>query len=377
MTLQDIISYHFSLYIQGRRGYLALVGLVLVSAVLGVIIYSAVNVLTADQSQIPQKTAFGFTTHIRATKDDKENHTLAQFKKNVDLLSAYKQQWIRLPIVDREIAPSGTADKIKWNQENLKTYDAAITYANEKGLQVMLTTNVPSYGSEYQLDEYKKLTKNYYTFLAKRYKGKVAVWQLFNEPNVHSFRNHKLDPKLLDDAQYVAELEAILQVADESINKIDKKAKTTTSVSHWIGAQTGDEFLIKSTRLFDRVGEPLDAVTLNVFPDRNLEEISRLPEYVEYFEKRYDKEVIIGEVGVSTKKNAGFSESDQAIYMTLAVSTMRNAEYHPSVLFYYELMDENLYTDTLDHENFYGVLYADGKKKSSFDLIIASMQPEK
>jgi hypothetical protein len=323
-----------------------------------------------------QPAQFGLTTHVHPYSPG-ENHTLEQFKINIDLLVANKQQWVRVDLISYDIAPIGSGSTINWNEQNLQLYDEAIQYARDKQMQIFLVTNVPQFAREYPQSDYLALTTTYYTYLAKRYKGDVAIWQLFNEPNVHHYRDHHHDPALLDNEAYVANMSEALKTASKAVKSVDKTAKTTTSVSHWIGAETGDIFITNASKLYDAIQEDIDVLALNLFPDRDTAEMKRLSNYIEYFQKRYKKPVIVGEIGVSTKEQTGFTEAEQAAYMSLAIQTLKTAKVHPSAILFYELMDETNMREDLNHEKYYGLLKEDGSKKTSFDFIMTAMQGSK
>lgn len=354
-----------------RRFFLILVAAFVVTASMTSLYYARVAAISAEA----KRTTFGFTTHVLTV--DGHNHTLSQFKQNVDLLAEKKQTWVRMDLVTHEIAPSGNGVTINWNKKGLSVYDEAINYARKRKLRVMIASTVPVFAKEYSKEDYQQVAKAYYGFLAKRYKGKVAIWQLFNEPNIHHFRDHSHNPALMDDPNYVSELKAVFQASSQAIKRSDKAANVTTSVSHWVGARPPEAFLSQTSVLFDALDESLDLITLNLFPDMSMEEIDRLPTYVKYFKEKYGKEVVIGEIGVSTKPGVGFTESDQARYMGLAIKSLKQGDVRPKVILFYELMDQTIFQSPLDHENYYGTLYNDGTKKSSFEDIVSIMQEEK
>lgn len=314
-------------------------------------------------------TEYGFTTHLYLDTKEGEVLTLDKFKEGVDILQRNNQKWLRFNIWDWETAPTGTPDSIGWNEENLALFDEAVDYANERGLKINLVTNVPNFAKDYSHEDYKKVTENYYSFLANRYKDKVSSWQIFNEPNIHSFRDYSFKPSQLTQ-EYVDDLTEVVSVANKAIKDKDPDALTTVNLSHWVGH--GADIRREGIKLFDPLAPHIDQITLDLYPDDNVLEIKNYPGYVLYFRNRYKKDVVIGELGLPTD-GYRFDEGDQAKYVTMALDELQGGLYKPSAILLYQLINE---TTQQGVQNNFGFITADGRPKEAFSQVIERMQTE-
>ena len=319
---------------------------------------------------IPQSPIeFGFNTHVHSVLDsEQDNMTLDLFKRSVDLLANQNQDWIRFNIRTWEVAQAGgEANSVEFN-ENIGVYDEAIAYAKEKGLKVFFVTNVPDFAKEYSHEDYKQVAKDFYTKLAQRYSEQVDIWQIFNEADTHAFRDYSgigypLDPK------YLQELAEVMQVSADAIKAVDKDAKTTANLSHWV--RSGVDIIEKGTTFFDAINDSIDIVSLDLYTDDSLDEINRLPSIIEYFSKRYNKHVFIAELGLPT---AGFPEEIQGAAITAAIEALKSGNVRPEGVIIYELSDEATAYNAAERS--FGVFNIDGSPKDSADDVFVAMQPE-
>jgi len=158
----------------------------------------------------------GFNTHLRGT-----NLTLSDFTADVDDMVNHQQKWVRLNIFEDVTSQGGTTTtpQLVWNQDALTEYDNAISYAFSKGLKIYLVTNTPSFAQNFASDVYQNITFQYHQFLASRYQRKIAVWQVFNEADVHNFKDYSTITGF--DAAYLASLSFAIQAAASAIKQVD------------------------------------------------------------------------------------------------------------------------------------------------------------
>lgn len=311
--------------------------------------------------EIQDPIEFGFNTHLN---NEAENMSLEFFKKNVDLLSENNQEWIRFNIYTPELIDSGDATSFSYDGEILNDYVEAVEYANEKGLKIALVTNTPDFANGLERTEYLNITAAFYRDIATRFKGKIDTYQIFNEANVHNFRNYNERPELSD--EYLADFAEVVSIASKALKSVDEEARTTVNMSHWIGS--GADLIKEGSAFFDSVKVSIDVVTLDLYPDSSVEEIDRFPEYVTYFNNRYQKPVVIGEIGWPTFKN-GFSANERVDLMNLSIEAFRGGIVKPESVLFYELTDEKGIS-----ENAFGVLEYDGNPDNSFQGVINIMQ---
>lgn len=314
-------------------------------------------------------TEFGFNTHIYTHEVPGENHTIEMFKQNVDQLAANNQEWIRFNLRDWEVIGSADSDSIEWN-EKMAVYDEAINYAKEKGLKIFFVVGGPAFAKEMDRNTYRKTIESFYRQLATRYKGKIDIWQIFNEADIHNFRNYEFSLDYQRNEEYLGELADMISAANSAIKEVDPNTLTTANISRWVGHKT--DLLEKGDFFFDRVSD-VDVLSLDLYPDDDMNEISRLPEYVEHFRNRYHKPVFVAELGLPT--SGRFTEDDQAKYIRASIDSLKGGRMKPMGLLLYELTDET--TAQPQHENTFGFEHSDGTPKKAFDTVLEAMQKDK
>lgn len=317
----------------------------------------------------------GFTSHAMDLGIKREAPGLDVFKKHVDILVASNQEWIRFDIRPWQIVNGGTPDSIQWHEEHLREYDEAIRYAREKGLKLFINISTPDFAQKYSSVDYKKVMKKYAEYLADRFKpteeqtkkmGKAFdIWQIFNEPDIHDFRDYSLIFEKYRDypSSYLHELALIVKEMDMAIKSNNPHAKTTLNLAHWQGFRwdNGPEgFMRRATRFCDAVAEPVDIISIDPYPDNNKREIESLPQYVSYFKEKYRKDIIFAEIGATTNT---FSQEDQAILIKKYLSAIRSGKHMPLAVLIYQLTDDN------DNDGM-GLINIDGKPKKSFTDVI-------
>lgn len=258
-----------------------------------------------------------------------------------------------------------SANAIIWNSTNLAVYDQAINYAIQKGLAIFLVTNTPAFAKGYTLDDYKTVTDQYYQYLSKRWAGKIAVWQVFNESDMQNFRDYSLMSTL--SSSYLADLNSVIAVAKNAIKTNDPKAMVTTNVS---GYPMNDTTIVRWYQFFDAVKDNLDLISLDMYPAPDLVEISKLGTRIDGVRARYTKDVAVAETGVCTM-TGGYSETDQANYLTKSINSLKLSS--ANIIILYEIMDEA--TSGGLCEGTFGIVKTDGTKKSSFGSVMADMVP--
>lgn len=341
------------------------------------------NVLRSKESLSPVPFEVGFTTHAMdwTTKEGKPD--VPRFKTHVDVLALTNQQWVRFDIRPWYIVKAGTTTTIEWNEEGLQAYDEAIGYAREKGLKLFMNISTPDFAREYKGEDYQKAMELFAGDVAKRFSPKgqelsrygedhYDIYQLFNEPDLHDFRTYSVSHQMGED--YLRELSTVVRAMDGAIKRNNPHAKTTLNMAHWAGAPWGgpEEFKKRAARFCDTVAQPVDIISLDPYPYKSEEEIKSLPEYVSFIKKRYNKEVIIAEIGFPGGRE--YSEEDQVRYLRRYLNALKGGNDLPLATFIYQLAEDQ---STEANDTAMGVLHADGKLKASFTPLIQSMQYRK
>lgn len=310
-------------------------------------------------------TEFGFNTHLSAANN---NLDLNKFKSNIDELVANGQRWIRVNIIDFEVAnplsnPT-SSNKIEWNTANLAAYDQAIDYAISHGIKVFLVTNTPSFAANYPLSDYQALTAEYHSFLANRYRGKIAVWNVFNEADVHNYTDY--GPVTLSPT-YLSNFNSVLASARSAIKTQDQGILITTNAG---GYPLNDTLIANWYQFFDAIKDNLDIISVDMYPAPNMDEVVKLNTRIEEISSRYSKDVAVAEIGLCTTTPT-YTEEGQQNYMVQSINNLKLSS--AKIVLLYEIMDENTLSNTC--EGTFGIIRTDGIKKSSFAPIMAAMQP--
>lgn len=309
----------------------------------------------------------GFNTHMSAIND---GIGIAAFMSDVDDLVANQQKWIRLNIRDWEVASTGATycspTTIAWNNENLLVYDQAINYAYSKGLKILLVTNTPSFAQGYTQELYNETTYHYHSYLAQRYRGKIAVWQVFNEANIHNYKNYQLISTF--DSSYLASLSDVINHAKIAIKEATPSALVTTNSGVY---PVNDAAFNTMNQFFDGIKDSLDVLTIDLYPDLNTTEINKFPARIQSLINRYGKDVYVGEFGLCTK-GAGFTEQDQIESVTQSIVNFRSSQAKAYLV--YEIRDGNSERGLCGGENAdtFGIKKTDGTRKSSYAPIMTA-----
>jgi len=352
-----------------RRDFLKLTGAA--GAALGL---SACGVeLPRSPERRKDEIEWGFNTHLSANPSSKENLTINAFKEDVDSWRELGMKWVRFNVKDWEL-----------QDQDLAVYEEAVDYAKENGLKVFLVTNVPEISENFSdIEGDLAKTQRYYEGLVGRWRGKVDVWQVFNEPDDHRVDRYNINPSQQDpDRQYpvgyLENLSRLVDQASKTIKKTDSNAKVTVNASMWQmvdrGIQDEEIQLFDAVCQFSSTGrtwkpcETLDYITLDLYPDTDPWAISYLPNQVEFFSKTFGIPVIVGEMGMPTD-DGRFSEADQGWAMANAIDSLQRGRVRPEAVLLYQYRDE-----PTSWEESFGFAYADGTPKSGFNQVMEAIQ---
>jgi len=300
------------------------------------------------------------------------NLNLDTFKRNIDELATQGVLWVRLPIFEWEIARTpGTVNNIPWNLSELSKYDEAINYAKSRGLKIYLVNAFPGWAKDYSHEDYKKFVRNYLDFLSKRYRGKIDIWQVFNEPDIHYFRTYECIVKPNCDAPdpfpagYLEQLQDILSSAREVIKGNNPNVVVTTNVGG------GRPFHSSWEVFLNVVGSALDAISLDIYPETDEDMINSLPQKISYYRQKYQKPVYVAEVGMNTFYH---TEEEQAMYLPRYLDKLK--EGRPNLILLYEYQNsvpaEKARED--NGEEAFGIKRRDGSRKLAYDAVINKLK---
>lgn len=352
--------------------------------------------LTQKPQEIRQR-AFGTGMEFGFAADLSLNGSLqlTQFKSSVDQLVGNNQQWVRLAIIPSDIAgqsppptatplpnttvtpsisPTATPPNVvlgtstapvQWNTANLSIYDEAINYAFQKGLKLFVTTKTPDFANSYALSDYQSVTAEYFQFLSSRYSGKITVWNIFNNSNIRKYTDSS--PLATLDSSYLSDFNAILTTARNAIKTADAGTFVTASAG---GNPLTDTLVNNWNQFYDAINSNTDVISVEMYPNTDVAQISKLSAIIENLKGRYGKEVVVAATGLCTQ-NGIYSETDQQTYVPQAINNIRLSS--AKLLLQYELVDQNSSSNTCDTS--YGIVKSDGTPKSSYTAVITALDP--
>jgi hypothetical protein len=305
------------------------------------------------------------------------------------------QQWVRLAIVPADLAEQSpfptptpmpvttvtpsvsptptppnvvlgtTTSPIQWNTANLSVYDSAIDYALQKGIKIFATTKTPDFANDYTLTDYQSVTSEYFQFLASNYMGKIKVWNIFGNSNIRKYTDSS--PIATLDSTYLTSLNAVLEAARNVIKTVDPATIVTTSAG---GNQLTDTLVTNWNQFYDAINTNVDVVSVEMYPNTDVGQISKLSTIVENLKGKYGKDVVVAATGLCTQ-NGIYSEADQQTYVPQAVNNIRLSS--AILVLQYELVDQNSSSNTC--ETSYGIIKSDGTPKSSYTAVITALDP--
>lgn len=281
-----------------------------------------------------------------------EDPSLSAFRADVDRIVDGGGTWIRFGVrAEVVVAEWGGEDGVRFDPSGLDTVVRAARHARDAGLEVYLisTDGDPRPVSD---AEYTRSMAAYWEGLAQTFAGEVTVWQIFNEPDGLHYRTRAEIPESRRPAYY-ADLGNRLEAAARIIGEHDPAGQVTTNVSGYpIDGSTGAYW----QEFFDATAHGLDTLAVSAYPQLDPQALDRLPGLVEQMRSRYDKPVIIAEVGLQTCPEC-FTPDQQGAGVSAAVRALHAAG--PQAILVYQLRD-----DRGSAEQDFGILYSDGRPKS-------------
>lgn len=305
----------------------------------------------------PQRGA-GFTIDAPTTTLD-----LSVFDRQIDRVAREGGKWVRFGAPAVHIVQEwGVGDRMRFQDGALDVLDRALDRAAAKGLQVyFITTDSYNYhwaGTD--RDTYQDVMQTYWSKLSERFADKVNVWQVFNEPDGLDYVTG--GPREDGDTGYFDRLAADLGLARDTIRAINPNVLVTTNPSGYPAGAEREQTWIE---FFDTMGDSVDAISVSAYPTVIDNDIAALPARLERLGDRYNKPVIIAEIGLQTCAGC-YSEDTQGTYVAKAVDSIATADVLAT--FVYELQDKGT-----DGEGTFGSLRIDGTAKSGAGKIFASV----
>lgn len=308
-------------------------------------------------------TEFGFNTHVYANKNTVSPNLLDldRFKGTVNDLSENNQSWIRFNIPRWEGARLVDGN-LAWDESEMKVFDEAVGYAKDKKLQVFLVATPPPVEPTTDKDEYARITHDYFSYMADRYKNSVDVWQINNEIDVHHPADYSYNEFEKRDKEFI---EAHVKAASDAIRSKDPRANITVNVTGW---PVTDEVQDNWEEFIEPLLPYVNAISLDLYPDGNTAQIESLSDRVEDMRKKYKLPIYVSETGICTVGCYLNGMSQKEILIRI-LEDLKEAK--PKAIILYQYTDEDLNNKV---EGSFGVTDVDGNKKKGYEEILSKMQ---
>jgi hypothetical protein len=281
-------------------------------------------------------------------------------------ISAAGAHWVRTALVWRDVEPSSA------NQDDWSKADHIVTDAQQDHLEIIYEiAGAPNWAGFQQGGEFGTDPQQYADFCAKvaaRYKGRVRVYELGNEPNLTVGVPHP------DPAAYAKVLEA----AYPAIKHADSNAFVLTAglagSRHRNGNISGIDYLTGLYRAgakgsFD--GIAFHPYTYPLLPTQDASSSKRSRSWSQMLRVRAlmvqngdgDKPIWATEFGAPTQGPGGVGEADQAQIMQNGFDLWKTYSWG-GVISWFDYEDKN--TDTSSHKGFFGIVDTQGRHKPSW-----------
>lgn len=298
-----------------------------------------------------------------------EDPSLRAFRADVERVAAHGGGWVRFGVRAADIVESwgiGTSGTPRLSAAGLEVVDRALGIAQRAGLRVnlLVVDADPSADRPLGSEAFLASMRSYWGQLAHRFAGKVELWQVFNEADGQHLQTHTVVAAAQRPA-YLQALAAALRAARESIRGADPRARITTNLSGYpvdpgLPGRWDDALAV--------IGEPLDTVSVSLYPGLSRGALARLPTLVRGLRQRWGRPVFVGEVGLQTAPGT-YSEGEQRRVVATAVRELRGAGVLGVLV--YQLRDDA--ASGAQADDGFGILDSSGAPKSSAAAVYAAV----
>lgn len=238
-----------------------------------------------------KRTQFGFTMSI----PDPDNPEQAY--RDLDKMKELGVKWVRTGIITSDMVTRwGDGGKVEVNQETIDLYVDFLKKAKSYNMKVILMS-VEGYYGDITYNQYLTEMRQYWNLISEPLSPYADVWQVYNEPDGLHYRTYEPVNQLPDEAAYYKELANSISEFRTIVKQDNSQTRVTTNLS---GYPMNDKIESDWNYRLDIIHRSLDLITVDVYPEYNLEEIKEVPERLSRIKNKYKKNVMIGEIGMPT-----------------------------------------------------------------------------
>lgn len=288
--------------------------------------------------------------------------------QSMNEVTALGMGWVRFGIaafsaVTSWDAPDGGID---FAPEALQKVSDAIDAAHAHGLKVCLMIIDVYPIAEASEEHFVLKMRQFWTHLGRELGSRADTIQIFNEPDGAHYRTFT-DVGNPPTTAYLTELAGRLVLAREVIRAVAPDARITTNI---FGYPVDTEMERRWHRVLDILSPGLDLITVDAYPQLDVEDIEDLPHKLGRLAERYGKPVSVGELGLNTCAECG-TEDQQAAAYGMYTDALRDDSVAESV-FFYQLRDG----DPVTPDTSFGVISRDGSvRKPAWDVLAQRSRP--
>jgi hypothetical protein len=228
-------------------------------------------------------------------------------------------------------------------------------------LKIYLVTNTPSFAQNAAPDVYRNITFQYHQFLASRYQGKIAVWQPFNESNIHNFKNYSTITGF--DAAYLASLSSAIRAAASAIKPANPGILIAANAGGY--PPSWPQYFSGLISNIDMIG--VDLYPLSQYGTGTDADIQKYPATIQSLKSQFGKKIIVSEIGACS--GLPYSDQFQAAIIPATIATLQLTPVDAIIV--YEMRDDN--TTAGDCGNTLGIKRTDGTQKPAYAGVMRAL----
>lgn len=291
--------------------------------------------------------------------------TDAQQARYLDQIAATGARWVRFDLA----APQFTWDNA--SQYHWAGLDKAVAGAQKRNLKVLGILHIlpvyarpagapANYGPATATE--RAAFAKYTSVLTRRYAGRIAAYEVWNEPNQKAF---------WAPTPNIGHYSALFTATSAAIRAADPKALVVTGGVGGIGVGSADvDAMTWIQGFYGRVNRSsFDAVGVHAYPNLFMNTNGELDTFG-YYRRLVDakgdksKPLWLTETGAPTGGQLSTDQLGQVRFMKAAYTNWKQ-QHHAGPVFYYTLNDRV----GTDRENYFGMVTSSGAKKLSFTAL--------
>lgn len=297
-------------------------------------------------------TGIGFEIPCALTAD------IAEYDRNIARVVATGATWVRMGWAYWDLSDYRDGKWI-WNETNWQRAEDRIRRAREAGLKICLVSAAIRDVPWMSLADYIRMNRAYWrkTVSVAAKAGGVEVYQVYNEHNSRHFRTYAPVAKP-PSARYLNDWASAIAAARQEAHAVLPDVLVTTC----IGTNVNTRYW---WQIYDVLADSCDVIGINAYPGTYVPSINALGGQIRRTEARYNKRVIITEIGLPLYEGG---ESSSVVEEHLPKMVEQAAKGEPLAVIVYSLRNSG--TTETDPEQMFGVYTRDHKPRKTLAPLV-------